>query len=279
MKTTGIFRGSREACRSFLYSAPNYYVYVLCRADGRPFYVGKGTRDRVFSHENEARHPNDRRSNAYKLNVIRSIWRTGSNLIYEIAFTSDDEEAAYRHEAELISGLKRLHEGGPLTNLAPGGGTTGEMAPASRERHSATLSGIPDNNPDRATLNGFVLSIAEMKSVVLKPVGQFTARPTQPFPRVTRKPSVRQAVALVASAAANGVSMDGACQIPRHVLVEDVAGLVENGVACDIATSGMATLVPSENPEDEIFSLDPRQSRVATDLVGVQKCVDLGVMN
>jgi len=152
-------------------------IYVLRRPDGRPFYVGKGIGDRVLAHENEARHPNDRKSNAYKLNVIRSIWRSDEAVVYEIDFITEDEDAAYARESEIISKLKRLHEGGPLTNLASGGGSSFGVAPVSKEQHSATLGGIPDDNPDRAILNGFVLSIATMKSVILKPVGQFTFKP------------------------------------------------------------------------------------------------------
>lgn len=191
---------------------------------------------------------------------------------------ADDEDAAYAREAELISAFGRLHEGGPLTNLAPGGGISSGNAPASKEKHSSTLGGIPDDNPERATLNGFVLSIATMKSVVLKPRRQFTPRPTQPFTNKSREPTLRQAVALIASAAANGIEMDAACQIPRRVLVEGVEGLVENGVACDIATSGMALVVPSANPAEESFSLTADQSRTAVGLVGLKKCFHLGVL-
>ncbi len=152
-------------------------IYVLRRPDGRPFYVGKGIGDRVLAHENEARHPNDRKSNAYKLNVIRSIWRSDEAVVYEIDFITEDEDAAYARESEIISKLKRLHEGGPLTNLASGGGSSFGVAPVSKEQHSATLGGIPDDNPDRAILNVFVLCIATMNSVILLPVGQFTFKP------------------------------------------------------------------------------------------------------
>lgn len=278
MKTNRLFIGARQGCRTFLSNINGFYVYVLRRPDGRPFYVGKGIGYRILAHENEARHPNDRKSNAYKLNVIRSVWRSGDTVVYEIDFVTKDEDAAYAREAEIISRLKRLHEGGPLTNLAPGGGSSLGISPASKEKHSATLGGIPDDNPERATLNGFVLSIGSMKSVVLKPEGQFTPRNTQRYPEKSMGASLRQAIALVASAAAGGISMDEDCQIPRHVLIEGVNGLVENGVACDIATSGMATVVPAENPADECFNLSAKQSRTAIGFVGLKKCFDLGVL-
>ena len=279
MSTTGrLICGPQNACQKFLKGKPGFYVYILRRPDGRPFYVGKGFGARIFQHENEARHPNDRRSNAYKLNVIRSIWRSNEVVTYEIEFYSDDETTAYAREAELIGSFKRLHEGGTLTNLAAGGGTTSGSAPSSKIRHSATLAGNPEDNPERATLNRFVLAIATMNSVVIKPAGQFLPRPTTRFPKVSRTPSLRQAVALVAAASANGVSLDSACIIPRKVVVESVEGLVENGVSCDILTSEMAKIVAAPDPSDETFKLTARQARAAVMLVGLRKCVDLGIV-
>jgi hypothetical protein len=240
--------------------------------------VGKGFGPRVFQHENEARHPNNRLSNAYKLNVIRSIWRSGFKPIYEIDFTTSEPEKALAREAELIQLYRRLHEGGPLTNLAAGGGSIAGPAPASIERHSATLGGMPDDNPERATLNGFVLSIAHMRSVVVKPSSQLVARPTVRYPSKAMSISQRQAVALIASAAANGIIMDGECRVPRRLAVEGVSGLVENGVACDILTSGTASVESAENPADEYFVLTPAQAKRVTGILGVPKCVDLGVV-
>jgi len=265
-------------CKEFLRSTSGHYVYILRRSDGRPFYVGKGVGDRVFHHENEARHPNDWRSNAYKLNVIRAIWKSSLSAQYEIDCIGVDEVRAYSREAELIAAFRRLHEGGPLTNLAPGGGTIGGVAPESKEKHSATLSGLPDNNPDRATLNGFVLSIAQMNSVVLKPLGQFVPRPTKRYPNKTMSLSLRQAAALVASAAANGVSMDGACSIPRRVQVEGVQGFVENGVSCDVLTSATAAVIETQHPADEMFNLSADQARRVVGFLGLRKCADLGVL-
>lgn len=117
-----LFQGDQTGCKSFCRTRVGHYVYILRRPDGRPFYVGKGVGDRAFQHENEARHPNNYKSNAHKLNVIRSIWRDGAAIRYEIDFWGEDAQAAYERECALISTLGRLHEGGPLTNRHPGGG-------------------------------------------------------------------------------------------------------------------------------------------------------------
>jgi hypothetical protein len=277
-QTGKLYLGDQAACKSFLRPQSLHYVYILRRPDGRPFYVGKGFGERVFQHENAARYPNDRRSNAHKLNVIRAIWRSGAAPTYEIDLVTESAEEAYAREAELIGHFKRLHEGGPLTNRAPGGGSTAGPAPVSKKRQAATLSGVPEDNPERAVLNRFILSIASMNSVVVKPVGQFVARPTVPFP--SKKPSltIRQAAAVVASAAANSIPMDVACSIPRRLEVEGVAGLVENGVACDLVSSGSALLVGAADPADEHFDLSTGQARAITGLIGLRKCIDLGLI-
>jgi hypothetical protein len=170
--TGGLFIGQQQACKEFLRSLSKNYIYLLRRPDGRPFYIGQGGASRVFFHENEARHANNWKTNDHKLNVIRAIWRSGGTVTYEIDFVSEDKAAINGREEELIRRFGRLHEGGPLTNRDPGGRSLAEASPFSKERHTATLSGNPESDPDRATLNRFVLAIAPMKSAVLKPINR-----------------------------------------------------------------------------------------------------------
>lgn len=274
-----LFLGQQEECKAFLRDCSASYIYILRWPDGRPFYVGQGSRrSRAFDHENEARHPNNWQTNNHKLNVIRSIWRSGDKVTYEIDFVSEDKAAINNREEELIRRFGRLHQGGPLTNRAPGGRSLEEASPFSKDKHTATLSGIPDNDPERATLNRFVLAIAPMKSAVLKPINRkFVPKPTQRN-RGYMAPTRRQAAALVASAAASGVFLDGPCLLPRRVEVEGVKGFVENGVACDILVSGMADIIPAENPADEMFRLSAAQAKIVVGLIGLKKCVDLGLL-
>jgi predicted GIY-YIG superfamily endonuclease len=279
MQTGRLFHGDDNGCKAFLARRPLHYVYILRRPDGRPFYIGKGVGGRVFQHENEARHPNNRLSNAHKLNVIRAIRKAGGAVTYEIDLLAESAEEAFARETLLIGRFKRLHEGGPLTNRAPGGGSTAGVAPVSKERHAATLSGEPDDNPERAVLNRFILSIAEMRSVVVKPVAQLVAKPTVPFPQKKPTLTLRQAVAVVASASANSVPLDGPCRVPRLLDVEGVAGLVENGVACDLVSSGSATLVPAADPRRESFELSASQAQAIVGLVGLPKCFNLGLLS
>lgn len=278
VKTGGLFVGAQEACRSFLRATSGSYVYVLRRPDGRAFYVGQGRDSRVFFHENEARHANNWKTNDHKLNVIRSVWRSGERLIYEIDFVSADEGSINEREELLIRQFGRLHEGGLLTNRAPGGRSLEEASPFSKEKHVATLSGIPENDPDRATLNRFVLAIAPMKSAVLKPMNRTFVPKKSQKNREFMAPTLRQAAALAASCAASGQFLNGPCLLPRRVEVDGVRGFVENGVACDILVSGLADMIPAANPADEVFSLSGAQARMVTGLVGLKRCADLGIL-
>src|SRR3546814_10680157 len=148
-----LFDGNRENADRYLKSlAGRFYVYVLYRPDGRPFYVGKGQNRRALEHEAEARraHPFGE-SNPFKCNVIRKIILKGGGIRYVIDSTYEisDELNCLKREAALITQYKRLHEGGPLTNLAGGVGNLSGSSPFSLERHAATLSGSPANNPEQ----------------------------------------------------------------------------------------------------------------------------------
>ncbi|WP_313523095.1 GIY-YIG nuclease family protein [Shinella sp.] len=277
--TGRLFSGSQAACKAFLRGNSNNYIYILRRPDGRPFYVGQGAGPRVFFHENEARHANNWKTNDHKLNVIRSIWQSEKALTYEIDFISDDQNAINDRETELIRTFGRLHDGGCLTNRAPGARSLQEASPFSKAKHAETLSGSPETDPERTTLNRFVLAIAPMRSSVLKPlrrsiVPKATQKNRENFPQ-----SLRQAAALAASAAASGVMLSDACTLPRRVEVDGVKGFVENGVSCDILVSGMATVAFASDPLDETFQLSAQQAKSVCNLIGFRKCIDLGLLH
>lgn len=207
------------------------------------------------------------------------MWRAKQPVVYEIDLISDDLNAINERETELIRLFGRLHEGGCLTNRDPGARSLQEASPFSKAKHRETLSGTPENDPDRATLNRFVLAIAPMKSSILKPlrrtiIPKATQRNRERFPQ-----SLRQAAALAASAAANGIMLDGACTLARRVEVDGIKGFVENGVSCDILVSGMANVIGASDPLDETFELSAEQANVVCGLIGVKKCMDLGLLS
>lgn len=93
-----------------------YYVYVY--SDPRtelPFYVGKGSGNRMFHHLKETKESTE---NYLKWCKIKSITNDGMTPKIDIVFESVSEELAYNHEANLISHYGRIgfDEGGLLTN-------------------------------------------------------------------------------------------------------------------------------------------------------------------
>jgi hypothetical protein len=113
-----------------------FYVYALARPfkkDWKVFYIGKGTKRRVFAHEDEAR----RGYKSHRHNIIRKVWREGAEIQRYILFTTDDEQEAYEYEKDMIAFYGREN----LANLTDGGaGPVGYVIPQDvRDRITAGL--------------------------------------------------------------------------------------------------------------------------------------------
>lgn len=115
-------------------NSTTFYVYALARPvkrDWRIFYVGKGSKRRVFDHENEAR----KGHKCHKCNIIRKVLREGDEIQRYILLTTGDEQEAFDYEREMIA----LHGRENLCNLTDGGdGISGYKASdASKKKSSA----------------------------------------------------------------------------------------------------------------------------------------------
>jgi hypothetical protein len=99
----------------------DYYVYVLFRENGVPFYVGKGTDNRWVRHEGSARRGD--RGRVY--DVIRRMLALGIEVPKVKVHDGLTETVAHEYEIALIAAIGRGRRG-PLVNMTDGGeGTSG----------------------------------------------------------------------------------------------------------------------------------------------------------
>jgi hypothetical protein len=88
-----------------------YYVYTLSSPTVGVFYVGKGTRGRMFIHEHDAA----KGMLGPKYDTIRKIWQNGEQITKSIVYQSDYDQEASRVEITLIKDHSRIK---PIANLA-----------------------------------------------------------------------------------------------------------------------------------------------------------------
>lgn len=127
-----------------------YYVYILRKPDGRPFYVGVG-RSRDKDHQRVQDHGMLARGKdrSWKSIVIRSIWNAGGQVHYGIDGWHDSEAEVFAREVELIESIGRKDLGvGPLVNGNAGG--TGQFRPSAeiRAKISATKKAAIAADPE-----------------------------------------------------------------------------------------------------------------------------------
>lgn len=202
-----------EQAREMTARNQKYYVYLVCRPNGQPFYVGKGIGERFLMHERDARNLPSCRS--HKLNLIRAIWKRGQKLCYKIDGFFDGEDSAHQREVELIRSIGRHDLGrGPLTNQTDSGEGASKPSEERQTQRAATLSGDAEN-PDRRAANEFFHTLGKGHcSVPIKPLGTLRLVRLTPHPRA-RAPTARSAQALLAGAVSRQILLAPGCNISR----------------------------------------------------------------
>lgn len=284
----GLYLGDAIGLAAFVKTIADRYIYILHRPDGMPFYVGQGKVGRgvprALQHVSEARLPAGAKvSNPFKCNVIRSLTRQGLAVGYRIDSLHDSQESVDARERELIALIGRFKDGGPLTNLVAGGGGASDPAPESKERHRKTLSGIPDEEGDRRTVNRVLTTFEpDRGSIAIKPVSEFLVHTLTPFLPSEKKATagvltVRAAMALGVSAAINGVELVPGCQIPRQVEIEGVPAVIENGVGRRILASQVVEIQGSLG--EEVFLPSAVAIEQIISAVGRERLEGAGVLS
>jgi len=135
-----------------------YYVYVLLKPDGKPFYIGKGLRrgkkdERISWHEWEANSTKEHPfRNRLKINTIKKIWREGGHVSYQVDSWHASEASVFDRERSLIAFHgKKIDGTGSLTNLTEGG--DGPTLPEhSRQLISESLKKYYADHPEEQQL-------------------------------------------------------------------------------------------------------------------------------
>jgi uncharacterized protein len=265
-----------DAVRIALRSGKRFYVYILCRPNGAPLYVGKGVGDRVLNHEAEARNTTKL---THKLNVIRSVHRKGSRVSYQFDSFFDDEAEAHARERYLIKTIGRHDlKLGPLTNQTDGGEGTSNQSEESRQRRRESLWGDAAQDPERQIANRYFQKLTTVQSVTLKPVSTFRRAAALRRNRETFPLSPRQAATLAASAIENRIMLEPGAILPRRLQVNGVEFIIENGVGCDMLSSDMVVLA-DPTPTKETLSLTDKGFRYMVQELGASFLVDAGVLS
>lgn len=224
-----------------------FYVYVLCRPDGEPFYVGKGVKYRCLQHEADAR---IHKTLTHKLNVIRSIHRQGLSVLYRIDSSHLVEADALSRERSLIAEIGRHDlKHGPLTNQTDGGEGTSNPSEESRQRRRDSLWGNADD-PERHLINQWFQKLTPVKSVPIKPVATFhrAAGLWKNDDKIGM--TSRQAATVVATALANNIIIQSDCLLPRRLNVEGTDYMIENGAGRDMISNGMVVVHSGETTHE-----------------------------
>jgi len=146
----------------------NYYVYELIDPiTNLPFYVGKGTKNRMYMHEKKAKN-NKIGNNVQLYKVIKNILNNGNQVRYNIIEDNLFESDAYKLEIEIISGYGRRcnSDGGLLVNLSRGGKGCGI------DNHTGDTKQLIKENTKKAILEKYgvsnIMELEEFRKKVSK---------------------------------------------------------------------------------------------------------------
>jgi hypothetical protein len=266
-------RLSRDEARQLLRHANGrYYVYLLVKPCGTPFYVGKGIGDRVFHHESIAANTSLK---SHKLNTLRALQSAGIGLGYDIELMSSEAEALARERQPVQLYGRHCLGTGCLTNMTDGGEGPANFSEETRQRHRDTLAGVLEDGSARSATNAFFQRIGiKVDSVPIKPLSEQRLEALTPHPS-PRRPTERQAAALAALAIGCKKILEPDCELARRFDLEGEVVALENGAGRDMLKSGMIELVDSKG---EILRVTALGFAATVRFVGKPVLIDYGVL-
>jgi hypothetical protein len=250
-----------------------FYVYMLSRPNGSPFYIGKGQKNRIFQHEKEAQ----TQALSYKLNIIRKIDQSHEEIDYQILDFFANEEDCFQKEIDEILRLGRYDlKTGPLANLTDGGEGASGISEETKRKIDEKFHG-PNAPGERGIANRFFLQLSQdSASVPIKPVSEFSPKPLAEKSSQV-KPSARMAAALAGSAIANRIFLKTGCIIPRHMSINGTSMCIENGASKNLIDAGMATLETNQIPGHENFILTTAGYAAILQFINIELLTSAGV--
>ena len=97
-----------------------FYTYLLIDPrNNRPFYVGKGTKNRMTIHERKTINGDESNNNLFLFNKIKKILELGMSIKYKKIKNNVTEDVAFYWEKRIISCLRQ--KGYDLCNISDGG--------------------------------------------------------------------------------------------------------------------------------------------------------------
>jgi len=138
----------------------HYYTYILIDSQNKkPFYVGKGSGSRMYSHIKEATRDSYKKKRSLHCKIV-SILNNGGSIIYK-KIAAESEKAAFDKEKELIIEYGRKDIGtGILCNLTEGGEGSSNTNPESIRRRAEKHRGMKRSDEARKNMKE-----AQLKSV------------------------------------------------------------------------------------------------------------------
>jgi len=127
-------------------SANIYYVYILSREDGTPFYVGFGKGNRWLDHERSCK---SKERDSHRSRIIRGMLESGVSIPKVKLAEGLTRDEAVALEIRTIAEIGR-EPLGPLVNQTAGGDGQRDMTQELRDRISAKISAGLVGNARRA---------------------------------------------------------------------------------------------------------------------------------